>query len=84
MPKKSVKINNETVEGESLEFEALREDWNVYKLADGTTLRMKLVITEVLRVDKFNPATGEPVYQILSQNIVRADVPDRLKKESLA
>ena len=70
-------------EAEEVDFEVGKEDWNVYHLRDGTTLKVKLVLTSVRRLKKYNP-DGTPVYAIASANIVRAvNVPKelRLKKE---
>jgi hypothetical protein len=66
-------------EGEDLDFEEKEEHWNVYKLSDGTTLKVKLVLTGVKRLKKYNP-DGLPIYVISSQNIVRAvNVPKELR-----
>jgi hypothetical protein len=66
-------------EGEDLDFEEKEEHWNVYKLSDGTTLKVKLVLTGVKRLKKYNP-DGLPIYVISSQNVVRAvNVPKELR-----
>jgi hypothetical protein len=78
--KKRVEYQGRTVEGESLEFDPIREDWSLYNCADGTTIRIKVVATEIIRLEEYNPQTGEPVYLIQSQNMVRADVPEHLRK----
>jgi hypothetical protein len=66
-------------EGEDLDFEEKEEHWNIYKLSDGTTLKVKLVLTGVKRLKKYNP-DGLPIYVISSQNIVRAvNVPKELR-----
>lgn len=80
MGRKRINYQGKIVEGESIEFDPIREEWSVCNCADGTTIRMKLVVTEIMRLDESNPETGEPIYVIQSQNIVRADVPEHLKK----
>jgi hypothetical protein len=66
-------------EGTEMDFEEQEERWNVYKLKDGTTLKVKLVLQGVLRLKKWNP-DGSPVYLIKSQNVVRVvDIPEKLK-----
>jgi len=68
-------------EGKKIDFEVTKEDWNEYELADGTKLKVKLVLVDVLRMPAYSPL-GEPVYQILSHNVVKtAYVPDELKKK---
>ena len=69
-------------EGEEVDFENEKEEWNVYKLSDGTTLKVKLVLVNVVRSrDKYDPL-GNPIYGITSQNIVKAlDVPEKLRRK---
>ena len=79
MSKKVINFQGRQVKGTSLDFSIKSEDWNVYKLADGTILKMKAVVSEVVRIDgEFDPA-GEPIYTVKSQNILNADVPQNLK-----
>ena len=55
--------SHETSEVEMLES---KERWNEYRLADGTTLRLKPVMIAVFRADgQFTP-DGEPVYNMKS------------------
>lgn len=66
-------------EGEDVDFQVVREDWNEYKLSDGTTLKVKLVLVGVKRLKKHQP-DGNPIYVINATNVVRAvDVPEKLK-----
>jgi len=68
--------------GEEVDFENEKEEWNVYKLADGTTLKVKLVLVNVVRSrDKYDPL-GNPIYGITSQNIVKVlNAPKKLKRK---
>lgn len=69
------------MEGEDLDFEEESEQWNTYKLSDGTKLRIKLVLREVKRLKKWKP-DGTPVYMINSMNIVRTvDIPEGLRQK---
>jgi len=66
-------------EATDLDFETVKEDWNVYKLQDGTTLKIRLVLEGVKRLKKYNP-DGTPIYLINSGKSVRAvDIPKELK-----
>ena len=69
-------------EGEEVDFENEKEEWNIYKLADGSTLKVKLVLVNVVRSrDKYD-SLGNPVYGITSQNIVKIlNVPKKLKQK---
>lgn len=67
------------LEGVDLDFQVIKEEWNEYKLSDGTTLKVRLVLTGVKRLKKYSP-DGNPIYVISSTNLVRAvDVPSNLK-----
>ncbi|NHJ33136.1 MAG: hypothetical protein FK732_09745 [Asgard group archaeon] len=53
-----------------LDFETLKEGTNEYKLEDGTTLKIRLVLEGVKRLKKHN-TDGNPIYLIRSRNSVR-------------
>lgn len=75
----------DVAEGEDIDFEEKEEHWNVYRLKDGTTIKVKLILIGVKRLKKHNP-DGTPLYMINAQNVVRAvDIPKSLmakQKES--
>jgi hypothetical protein len=79
MKKVELKVGDKIVEGTLVDFETLREEYNSYKLSDGSIVRMKTVVTSIIRTEEFAP-TGEPIYIVNSQNVLVADVPDALKK----
>jgi hypothetical protein len=63
----------------NLDFDEEEEHWNSYTLEDGTTLKVKLVLRGVKRLQRFNP-DGTPMYLIQSTNIVRTvNVADALR-----
>ena len=62
--------------------ETEKEEWSAYTIEDGTRMRVKLVVVDVIRLDVTNDATGEPVYVVKSQTILNPDVPDVLKVKS--
>jgi hypothetical protein len=74
------KISQDAFTGaQEIDFSEEKEFWNEYKLADGTTLKVKLVLRGVKRLNQFEP-DGTPIYAINSMNVVRAvDVPTELK-----
>jgi hypothetical protein len=70
-------------EAEDIDFEQEKEQWNTYKLKDGTTLLVKLVLLGVKRLKKWQP-DGTPVYMINSQHVMRViNVPKELKGKPL-
>jgi hypothetical protein len=78
--RKEYDLGGNKVWGEEIEFETEREAWNVYVLHDGTTIKLKNVVTSIARLEAWKP-DGEPVYYIQSSNVATADVPERLKKK---
>ena len=58
------------MEGIDIDFSEENESWNSYKLGDGTTLKVKLVLRGVKRLKKYS-SDGKPIYIIQSQNVVR-------------
>lgn len=76
------------IKGKELKFDTVREDWNIYKLEDGTFLRAKLVAVKIVR--GIDPETGdiyyledrgEPLYNIRHSVVVAAEVPKELLKK---
>ena len=55
------------------------ERWSTFRLGDGSTIKVKLVVKGAKRLNKYAP-DGMPVYTVDTENIVRVvDVPDELK-----
>jgi len=69
----------ELAQAEDVDFEQEKESWNTYKLKDGTTLMVKLVLVGVKRLKRWAP-DGNPIYVINSHNVIRlVNVPKELK-----
>lgn len=49
-----------------IEMLEAKENWSIYRLADGTTLRIKPVMIAVFRAEGEQGPTGEPVYNMKS------------------
>lgn len=66
-------------EADDIDFVEEGEHWNSYKLKDGTTLKVKLILQGVKRLKRYGQ-DGSPIYVIQSQNILRVvDIPEKLK-----
>jgi hypothetical protein len=52
-----------------------KERWSEYRLADGTTLRIKSVVIAVFREDGHQTADGEPIYNMKSTLITDIRAP---------
>lgn len=69
----------DVAEGDEVEFEEQKEHWNSYKLKDGATLQIKLILVKVKRLKKWNPE-GEPFYVTQTQTVLRTvNVPKELR-----
>jgi hypothetical protein len=74
---------NRMVEGEEIEFESKGEQWNIYTLADGSKLKLKLVMMEVMRLVNEHDALGNPVYVFTAQQVVGVESnPELIRKPS--
>ena len=65
-----VQYHGREVEGESIDFLTRKEDFNEYQLTDGKVLRIKMVVTRIIRLVEEEAPDGNPVYLIQSQNVV--------------
>jgi hypothetical protein len=63
-----------------IEINQTSEQWNHYLLDDGSSLRVKLVITKVSRIDNEYDPEGNPVYVFQSTNITSVSSPEDIKK----
>jgi hypothetical protein len=81
MAKVQVPFQGKKVAGETVDFEVEKESWNVYALEDGTKLKMRTVLSQVVRLENQYNAQGDPVYFVMSQNVLNTEVPDHLKQE---
>lgn len=67
--------------GEDLKFEGEKETWNVYRTEDGTEVKLKTVVSNIIRLDAYT-AEGDPIYLVKSIAIVASDIPEVLKRKS--
>lgn len=62
----------EPVDVEYLNFETTNEsDWIRCKLEDGNEIAIKIVPTKVIKTGSKDQVTGDPVYYVLTTNVVR-------------
>jgi hypothetical protein len=69
------------VQAEIVDFEADKEQWSTYILHDGTSLKVKAVVTEVARLDGIFAPNGDPVYMIQASQIMHVTPPDSLRRQ---
>jgi hypothetical protein len=78
--KKMYNFVGKMVPGQTIGFEPSSEPFSLYTLADGTSVKVKMVMLDAVRLDAFNE-TGDPVYQFQFQQVVGVVAPDSLKKK---
>ena len=70
------------VPAEQLEFEGEKEPWSVYKLEDGTVVKLKTILAGVSRlVDRYKP-DGEPIYVLSVGGMPIIEVPPELRQQA--
>jgi hypothetical protein len=80
--KKRVNLGTEQVDATEVGFRSSGENWNEYLVDDGTVVRMKLVVTEILRIDDRYDHEGNPQYFVKSTNVVAVSAPEHLRREN--
>lgn len=68
------------VEATVLPFRSGGEHWNEYLVDDNSVIKIKLVATEVLRLDGEYDPMGNPIYLVQSTNIMAVDAPEHLRR----
>ncbi len=81
--KKKIKLapNGPEVSATVMPFQTVLENFNEYLVDDGTVVNIKLVTTEILKIDDAHDDQGQPVYIINSINVTSISVPEALKKD---
>lgn len=64
---------------EDLDFDVLTERWNIYKLKNGITLKVKYAPKVVSRSSKFD-SRGTPIYLVDSAADVKFELPKQIEK----
>jgi len=72
-------VSQRQVEAEQVDFEARAEPWATYELSDGTVLKVRTILTNVMRIEGEYDQSGNPVYVVSSQNVIQANAPKKLR-----
>lgn len=82
MAKRKINLGGQEFMAEEVEFEAdSAEKWNTYALHDGTTLKLKAVLADVLRIDGQYAPNGDPLYTVNASIVVSTSAPDNMRKK---
>ena len=72
-----INIQGQVVRGVVVNVKESTERWSLVLMEDGTTVRLKPVVTEAFRTEQFNEE-GQPVYIVKSTNVMTVDAPPKL------
>ncbi len=72
-------VSQREVEGTQVDFDSVAEPWASYKLSDGSTLKVRTIVTAVLRLEGEYDAAGNPIYTVSSQTVVQVNAPKNLR-----
>ncbi len=64
-----------------VEINQASEQWSHYLLEDGSTLKVKLVVTKISRIDNEYDVEDNPVYIFQSTNVTSVNSPEHLKRK---
>ena len=78
--RRKINFQGRIVDAEVVDFEADKEQWSTYILHDGTSLKVKAVVTEVARLEGVFDQNGDPVYFIQASQIMHVNAPDTLRR----
>jgi hypothetical protein len=85
MAKRKVNIGGQILDAEEISFQPDSENggeqWSHYTLLDGTSLRVKAVLMNVLRIDNAYAPNGDPLYSVNSSIVVASSSPESLRKK---
>ncbi len=63
-------------EKDEIKFHPIQEDWNVYRVPNGSRIKVKLVISNIERAKKVYDQFGDPMY-VVSWTGVIAPIPQK-------
>ena len=84
MIKMKVNVEGKMIEAEKMSFKLVEDPWCVYRLEDGTLLKIKVMVAEVFRMPTKDPLTGLPNFIVKSTNLMSVDPPDKLSGEEVS
>lgn len=71
--KMNLKLGDRVVSAEKVEFNPITENWSLYRLEDGSVVRLRLIVSEIFKLPGSDPVTGMPQYLAKSTNIMAVE-----------
>lgn len=79
MAKVKLTLGDRIVDAEKVEFKATAEPWSIYHVADGNIAKLKLIVTDIFRLDERDPVTGMPAYIFKSSTVAAIEEMSKAK-----
>ncbi|EAY57587.1 MAG: protein of unknown function [Leptospirillum rubarum] len=83
MDEEKVKLNlfGREVMGIPVKVTFSKENWADYTLDDGTTIKLRPIVSDVYRVENEYDMEGNPLYVVKSANMMAVTSPEELKRK---
>jgi hypothetical protein len=79
--RRKINFNGQMCDATIVDFEADKESFSTYILHDGTSLKIKAVLTEVLRIEGLYQMNGDPIYAITAAQVSAVNAPESLRRK---
>ena len=74
-------FEGQVVPAAELDFDTEKEPWSIFRLEDGTVLRLKQTLVRVCKLQDRFKEDGDPIYVMEVGGIVHTEIPAILKKQ---
>lgn len=78
--RRKVRLGESEVDALEMPFQNVAEHWNEYLLQDGSVLRLKSVVTDILKLENRFDGEGNPQYLVKSAQVVSVSASERARK----
>ena len=68
-------LGGKAVEAEKMDFKPIDENWSLYRLEDGTVVKLRLIVSEIFKLPGADPLTGMPQFLAKSSNVMAVEPP---------
>ncbi len=79
--RRKINFNGQLHDATIVDFEADKESFSTYILHDGSSLKIKAVLTEVFRIEGLYLPNGDPVYGVQAQQVLAVNAPESLRRK---
>ena len=66
-------LGDKIIEAEKMDFKPIDESWSLYRLEDGTIIKLRLIVSEIYKLPGVDPVTRMPLFLAKSSNVMAVD-----------